>query len=69
MEAFSRLADMSERELMAWHFVFNRLAAFYSRLAALSHDTTALQPDPELVAAQEAVKAELDRRTAEKGTS
>jgi hypothetical protein len=68
-EDFSRVADMSERELMAWHFVFARMAAFYDRLADLEAGLTLGRrpPDPDLLAAQEAIRAELEKRTLAKG--
>jgi hypothetical protein len=63
MEAFNCVVDMTSAELVRWLFVFARMAGIEKRLAEMTQNS----PDTALVAAQNAIKAELTKRAQAKG--
>jgi hypothetical protein len=66
---FSRVELMSDAELVRWSFVLAHMAGIEERLATLEAGLVSGRrpPDGAIAAAQEATRAELDKRTAAKG--
>jgi hypothetical protein len=60
---FSRCETMSDSSLVRWAFILAHTRRLEQLITELTHNT----PDGRLAAAQDACKAELAKRTAEKG--